>query len=65
MPSAFRRGCFVTQDIKVAVIGTNLEVFVLPPVPLVQHLFDQILVSVQPKANRPFVGFSPGIAFDL
>jgi hypothetical protein len=55
----------VAEHIKVAVIGANLEVFVVPPVPLVQHLFDQILVFVQPKSNRPFVGFPPRIAFDL
>jgi hypothetical protein len=55
----------VTQYIKVAVIGANSKEFVIPPVPPVQHLFDQILAFVQPKANRPFFGFPPGIAFHL
>jgi hypothetical protein len=55
----------VAEYIKAAVIGTNLEVFVIPPIPLVQHLFDQILVPVQRKAYRPFVGFPPGIAFHV
>jgi hypothetical protein len=49
----------VAQYIKVAVIGANLEEFVIPPVPPIQQLFHQILVSVQPESNRPFVGFPP------
>ncbi|MGE5111200.1 MAG: hypothetical protein ACM3JB_10120 [Acidobacteriaceae bacterium] len=55
----------MAQYIKVAVIGANFDEFVIPPVPLIQHLFHQILVCVQPEANRPFVGFPPGIAFHL
>jgi hypothetical protein len=55
----------VAQYIKVAVIGADLEEFVIPPVPLVEHLFHQIFASVQPKANRPFLGFPAGIAFHL
>ena len=65
MPATLWNRQFVTQYIKVAVIGANLEKFIIPPVPLIQHFFDQILASIQPKANRPFVGFPTGIAFHL
>src|SRR6516162_10785903 len=33
--------------------------------PLVKDLFDQVLVSVGPEPNRPFVSFPPGIALHL
>jgi hypothetical protein len=55
----------VTQYIKVAVIGAKLKELVLPPVPLVQHIFDQILASAQPKANWPVRRLSARIAFHL
>ncbi|HWR13479.1 MAG TPA: hypothetical protein VN577_01525 [Terriglobales bacterium] len=55
----------MTQYIKVAIIGTDLKEFVPRPVPLIQHLFYQILAPVQPEANRPFVRFPPRMAFHL
>jgi len=65
MPGTFRRGCFVTEYVQVAVVSADLEELVLLPIPLIEYLFDQILMPLQPETNRTFVRFSPRIAIDL
>lgn len=65
MPATLRNRQLVTEYIKIAVIGAHFEEFVILPVPMVQHFFHQMLASVQPKTNRPFVGCPSGIAFDF
>jgi hypothetical protein len=55
----------VTKYVDVAVVGSRLKELVVLPVPLVEQLFDQIIVCIQPKVNRSFVGLSAGIAIYL
>jgi len=62
MPKAIWRGCLPAQDVEIAVIGTDFVKGILRAVPLVQYFLDHVLVPVQPKANRPFVRYPPGIA---
>ena len=53
---------FSAQDVEIAVIGADFVKGIGRAVPLVKHLLDHVLVSVQPKSNRPFVRRPPGVA---
>jgi hypothetical protein len=55
----------VAEYVEVAVVGAYLEEDVVLPVPMVKQFLDQILVSIQPKANWSLVNLVPGIAVYL
>jgi hypothetical protein len=43
------------QDIKIPVIGANFVKDILWPVPLIEHLLNYVLASIEPETNRPLV----------
>jgi hypothetical protein len=55
MPRSIGGRCFSAQDVEIAVVRMDFEKGILWPIPLVEEFLDKILVSVQPKSNRPFV----------
>src|SRR5271165_5449343 len=65
MPGSVGRRSISAQNIEIAVIGPDSEISIGRSVPLVQYFLDHVLVPVQPKANRPFVCYSTGIAIHL
>src|SRR5271166_4947222 len=65
MPRSVRRRCLPAQDVEIAVICTDFVKAILRAVPLVQYFLNHVLVPIQPKANRPFVRCSTGIAIYL
>src|SRR5208283_1427662 len=65
MPWSVGRRSLSAQNVEIAVICADFEISIGRSVPLVQHFLDHVLVPVQPKANRPFVRRSTGIAIHL
>ncbi len=55
----------MTEDVEVAVVGTNLEGDVLWTVPLVDYFLHKIFAMIQSKANWPFVTLSARVALNL
>ena len=55
----------VAKDVEVLVIGPDAEVYILGPIPLVEHLFYLKAAPAQVEAERAFVGLVAGMAFDL
>ena len=64
-PRAIRHGCPVTKDVEVAIVGPDSIGNAFRLVPLIEHLFDDVLPPVHGKARRPLVGFSAGIALHI
>ena len=65
MPRSFGRRRFSSQNVEIAVIGANFVKGILRAVPLVQDLFDQVLVPIKSKTNRSFVRRPTGVALYL
>lgn len=65
MPAVFRRRESVSEDVQIAVIGANFEVGIVGAVPLIQHLFDEVVAIAKAEADRSFVGLLAGVAFDV
>ena len=65
IPFTVRHRGPVPQDVDIAIMCTNLEKHVLPPVPLVEHLLDHVLMVVQPEPNRPLIGDAARVALYL
>jgi hypothetical protein len=55
----------VPQNVEIAVIGANFVKGILWAIPLVEDLFDQVLMPVQSKTDGFFVRLPPGIAIHL
>jgi hypothetical protein len=53
------------EDIKVPIVGTDFVKDLLGAVPLVNDVFDQVLVSLQPKTDRPLVRFPSRVTLNL
>lgn len=64
-PGAIRYGHFTTEYIKIAVVRLNFEKKMIGAVPLVNNLFDGVLVLPHAKANRTFTFFVTGVAVDV
>jgi hypothetical protein len=47
------------QDVDTAIIRADLEEHMLRPLPGVEHFGDDVLVFVEPKANRPLISLPP------
>jgi len=52
------------ENIKIAVIRSQLEEDVFGSVPLIEHFLDKIFAFTQLKANRPFVCFTARITLN-
>jgi hypothetical protein len=65
IPKSIRHRGLPAEDIKVPIVGTNFVKGLLGAVPLVEDVFDEILVSLQTKADRPLIRFPSRVALDL
>lgn len=55
----------MTENVEVAVVGTNLEEDVLWTVPLVDYFLHKIFAMIQSKANWPFVPLPARVALNM
>ena len=55
----------MTENVEVAVVGTNLEEDVLWTVPLIDYFLHKIFAMIQSKANRPFVPLAARVALNM
>jgi hypothetical protein len=62
-PLAFSARSFLTEDVEVAVIGSDLEESVVGPVPLVKNLLNYPQLVSQVKPYWSLVRLASGIAF--
>ena len=46
----------MSKDIDVAIIGAQLEKGIVRPIPAIQHFLHYIVMIIQLKANRIFIG---------
>jgi len=65
LPLPIRHRCLMTQNVKVAVVGTELEEFMFGAVPLIDDFLHEILVIVQLKAERSLIGLATGVALNV
>lgn len=54
----------MTENVKVTVLRAELKEYVVRPVPLVDYFFDDILMVIQLKPNRPLVCLPPRITLN-
>jgi len=50
------------QDVSVAIVAAHLEVNRIRAVPLIQHLFDNVVLAAELKANRALLSLVTRIA---
>lgn len=54
----------MTENVEVAVVGTNLEEDVLWTIPLIDYFLHKILAMIKLKANWPFVPLAARVALN-
>ncbi len=57
-------GFIMTENVCVAVIGSDPEVHGLRPIPLILNRLDEERGIAEPELNGPFIGFVSGITFN-
>jgi hypothetical protein len=60
----FIRFFIMTEDVSIAVIGSDTEIYGRRPVPLILDGFDKQHGIAKPKLNGALVGLVTGITFD-
>ena len=55
----------MTENVEVAVVGTELEERMFWAVPLIDNLLHEIFVIVQLKAKWSLVGFATGVTLNV
>lgn len=55
----------MTQNIEVAIVGSEFEELMFRAVPLIDHFLHEIFVIVQLKAKWSFVGFATGVTLNV
>src|SRR5215472_13739144 len=55
----------MTENVEIAVVGTNLEEDVLWTVPLVDYFLHKIFAMIQPEANGSFVPLPARVALNM
>jgi hypothetical protein len=48
--------------VEIAIICPDFEIGIRRRVPLIERVLDQVFVTVEAEADRPFLTFVPGIA---
>jgi len=65
LPFPIRHGCLMAENVKIAVVGPELEELMFRAVPLIDHFLHHIFVLVQLKAKRSLVGLVTGVTLDV
>jgi len=54
----------VAQNVKIPIITTHFEEHGIWTIPLIDDLFDEVAVVVDPEPDRAFVSSAAGVRFD-